>query len=268
MIDQNAKIHASAVIEDGAVIGANCEIGPFCHIGSQARLGSGVICYSHVAIMGDTEIGDETRIWPHASIGSHPQDLKYAGEDTKLVIGKRNMIRESTSISLGTVQGGGITQIGDGNLFMIGAHIGHDCIVGNNIVFANNAAISGHAVIEDGAIIGGQAGVIQFARIGRGAMIGAGSMVAADVLPYGLTMAERPHLAGINYVGLKRRGVDKDGLRAIKAAVDEVFASSEGVRAHAEQMKTAGGHHEYVNEILDFLLADSSKSFLTPKAEK
>ena len=268
MIDPTAHIHPSSLIEDGAVIGANCVIGPFCVIGAKVRLGRGVECISHVAIAGDTEIGDETRIWPFASVGHQPQDLKYAGEDTKLVIGKRNMIRESTSINLGTAQGGGITRIGDGNLFMIGAHIGHDCVIGNDIVFANNAAIAGHVTVEDGAVIGGQAGVIQFARVGRGAMVGAGCMVIHDLIPYGLCMGDRPELSGVNYVGLRRRGVEKDGIRQMMKRIDQLFDGTEGLRARAQALKDEGGNEAHIDEILDFILAQSNRSYLSPKDEK
>ncbi len=264
MIDESAFLHPSSVVENGAVIGANCHIGPFCVVGAKVKLGRGVRLHSHVAIAGDTEIGDETQIWPHASIGHQPQDLKYNGEETKLVIGKRNMIRESTSINTGTVQGGGITQIGNDNLFMLGAHIGHDCIIGNDIVFANNAAISGHVRVDDGAIIGGQVGVIQFTRIGKGAMIGAGSMVAADVLPYGLTNTSRAELANLNLVGLKRRNVSREGIRALQSLYKNLFDGSEALRVRAQQLSDAGDVTTEMKEVIDFILEESDRSFLSP----
>ncbi len=264
MIDNSAFLHPSSVVENGAIIGANCHIGPFCVIGADVKLGAGVILHSHVSIVGDTEIGDETQIWPHASVGSRPQDLKYAGEKTKLVIGKRNMIRESTSINPGTAQGGGVTLIGDDNLFMLGSHIGHDCIIGNGIVFANNAAISGHVRVDDGAIIGGQVGVIQFTRIGKGAMIGAGSMVAADVLPYGLTNAARAELTNLNLVGLRRRGVDKGRIRDLKKLFDELFDGSKGMRSRAEELQGRDDLTDEMREVIEFILEDSDRSFLSP----
>ncbi len=262
MIDVSAFIHPTSVVENGAVIGANCHIGPFCVIGPKVKLAQGVVLHSHVAIAGDTEIGDDTQIWPHSSIGHQPQDLKYSGEETKLIIGKRNMIRESTSINPGTEQGGGVTRIGDDNLFMLGSHIGHDCIIGNNIVFANNAAISGHVRVDDGAIIGGQVGVIQFTRIGKGAMIGAGSMVAADVLPYGLTTAPRAALTNLNLVGLRRRNLGKGDIRALKDVYDALFDGKEGLRARALELNKAGNHSKESQEVIDFILEGSDRSFL------
>ncbi len=265
MIDKTAKIHPSSVVEDGAVIGANCEIGPFCVIGPNVVLGQRVKCHSHVAISGRTQIGEDTQIWPFASVGSRPQDLKYQGEETELVIGARNMIRESTSINLGTAHGGGITKIGDDNLFMIGSHIGHDCMIGNSIVFANNAAIAGHVHIDDHVIIGGQAGVIQFARIGRGAMIGAGSLVEADVIPYGLTVGERPFIKGLNYIGMKRKGATRSELNELKKLYERLFDGSESLRGRAEQLLQDYQDNAHAKEMLNFILSKSDRSFLTPK---
>ncbi len=268
MIDNSVFLHPTSVVENGAIIGADCHIGPFCVIGAEVELGKGVKLHSHISIAGDTKIGEETEIWPFASIGHHPQDLKFAGEKTSLIIGKRNKIRESTSINVGTSGGGGVTRIGDDNLFMIGAHIGHDCQIGNGCIFANNAAISGHVTVEDGAIIGGQAGVIQFARIGKGAMIGAGSMVSADVIPYGLTSGPRAELHNLNLIGLRRRNVDKDGIRAVKAIFEQLFDGSKGLRARAEELKGDEDLNEQVLEILDFILDRSDRSFMSPPKDE
>jgi len=260
------SIHPSAIIEDGADIGPDCQIGPFCHIGGGVRLGKGVRLHSHVAIAGDTAIGDETEIWPFASVGSQPQDLKFAGEKTKLRIGARNMIRESVSINPGTAGGGGLTEIGDDGLFMLGTHVGHDCRVGNGVVIANHASLAGHVQVGDGAIIGGLAGIHQFVRIGEGAIIGALSMVVADVIPFGSVSGERPRLAGLNLIGLKRRGLARDEISALRAAYKALFIGEGTLRTRAEAMLESA-NSALVQEILDFVLSDSDRSFCTPKAK-
>jgi len=260
------SIHPSAVVETGAVIGAGCRIGPFCHIGSKVRLGNGVCLHSHVAISGDTEIGEGTEIWPFASVGSQPQDLKYAGEPTKLVIGARNKIRESVSINPGTLGGGGITRIGDDCLFMLGTHVGHDCDVGNGVVVANHASLAGHVQLGDGVVIGGLAGVHQFVRIGEGAIIGALSMVVADVIPFGSVIGERPKLAGLNLVGLKRHGVSRGDISGLRAAFKALFAEEGTLKARAEAMLESP-KNDLVKKVLTFVLSDTERSFTTPKAK-
>ncbi len=260
-------IHSSAIIEKGAEIGSGCHVGPFCHIGAGVRLGEGVRLHSHVAITGDTVVGDKTEIWPFASVGSQPQDLKYAGEKTKLRIGARNMIRESVSINPGTAGGGGLTRIGDDCLFMLGTHVGHDCRVGNGVVVANHASLAGHVQVGDGAIIGGLAGVHQFVRIGEGAIIGALSMVVADVIPFGSVSGERPRLAGLNLVGLKRRGLTREEISALRGAYKTLFSGDGTLRARAEAMLERADN-ALVREVLEFVLSDSDRSFCTPKAKK
>ena len=258
-------IHPSAVIEEGAIIGANCKVGPFCHIGAQVRLGDGVELFSHVVIAGDTIIGDETRIWPFASIGHQPQDLKFAGEASRIEIGARCMIRESVSMNPGTEGGGGLTSIGDDCLFMLGTHVGHDCRVGNRVIMANNASLAGHVIVEDDVIIGGLSGIHQFCKIGKGAVIGAVCMVTNDVIPYGAVIGERPDLSGLNLVGLKRRGIDKSTINGLRAAFGDVFAESGNLKdrvAHARKEYTGNA---LVTEVLDFLEADSNRSFLIPR---
>jgi len=259
-------IHPSTIIEDGAVIGAGCRIGPFCHIGAEVRLGAGVRLHSHVAITGDTVIGDETEIWPFASVGSQPQDLKFAGEKTQLRIGARNKIREGVSINPGTTGGGGLTSIGDDCLFMLGTHVGHDCRVGNGVVVANHASLAGHVEVGDGAIIGGLAGIHQFVRIGEGAIIGALSMVVADVIPFGSVMGERPRLAGLNLIGLKRRGLSREEISALRAGYKALFEGQGTLRQRADAMLESADNAQ-VRQILDFVLSDSDRSFCTPKAK-
>lgn len=265
MIHTSADIHPTAVVAPGATIGAGTKVGPFCVIGPEVVLGEGLELQSHVVVAGTTRIGDETRIWPFASVGHQPQDLKYAGERTELIIGARNMIRESTSINPGTAGGGGVTRIGDDNLFMLGSHVAHDCVIGNNVVLVNNAAIAGHCTIEDGVIVGGQSGVHQWCRIGRGAMIGAVSMVTADVIPYGMVVGERGRLSGLNIVGLKRSGLDRAKLHQIRAAYQAMF--HDGAGTLAERVGQAAKDYPdnaQVQEIVAFVSGASDRSLATP----
>ncbi len=263
-IHPTAEIHASAVVEDGATIGEGCRIGPFCCVGPKVVLGPRVHLKSHVVITGMTEVGEETVIFPFATVGEIPQDLKFKGEQTRLVIGKRNRIREGATLNTGTEGGGGVTLVGDDNLFMTGAHVGHDVIVGNNVVMANQAALAGHCVVADDVIIGGLSGIHQFVRIGRGAIIGAVTMVTNDVIPYGLVQSARGELDGLNLVGLKRRGVGRGDITALRAAY-QMLAQGEG--AFQERAARLGEETEsaYVQEIVDFISATSGRSFLTPK---
>ncbi|MCO5126601.1 MAG: acyl-ACP--UDP-N-acetylglucosamine O-acyltransferase [Rhodobacteraceae bacterium] len=262
-IDPSAEFHPSAHIEAGAVIGPDCRIGPFCLIGADVRLGRGVTVKSHAVVTGDTRIGDETTIFPFATIGEVPQDLKFKGEKTSLVIGARNRIREHVTINTGTEGGGGLTQVGDDCLIMAGAHVAHDCRIGNHVILVNNAALAGHCVIEDEVILGGLSGVHQFVRVGRGAMIGALTMVTADVIPYGLVQGPRGTLDGLNLVGLKRRGLDRGGIAALR---DLFGALSDGnFRESARQAAEVADATPQVREVLDFILGPSDRSFLTPR---
>ncbi len=258
-----SQIHPSSVIEDGAVIGADCTIGPFCVVGSDVRLGDRVELRSHVVVTGDTVIGDDTVVFSFAVIGEIPQDLKFKGEQCSVVIGARNRIREHVTVNAGTEGGGGITRIGDDNLLMAGCHIAHDVHLGNNVVIVNSAAIAGHVIIDDNVIIGGLSGVHQFVRIGRGAIIGAVTMVTNDVIPYGLVQAPRGELDGLNLVGLKRRGVSRQDITSLRAAF-QMLAQGEGT--FHERAKRLGDETEsdYVREIVDFVMGDSDRSFLTP----
>ncbi|MCF6273006.1 MAG: acyl-ACP--UDP-N-acetylglucosamine O-acyltransferase [Rhodobacteraceae bacterium] len=259
------SIHPSAIIEPGATLGAGVSVGPFCHIGDGVRLAAGVRLHSHVAITGDTEIGADTQIWPFASIGSQPQDLKFAGEKTSLRIGARNMIRESVSINPGTKGGGGLTSIGDDNLFMLGSHVGHDCIVGNKVIVANHASLAGHVELGNGAVVGGLAGVHQFVRVGEGAIIGALSMVVSDVIPYGTVIGERPRLSGLNLVGLKRRGVPRSDILALRAAYKSLFEGEGTLNSRALALLEAEDN-PLVQQVLAFVLDQSDRSICTPEA--
>jgi UDP-N-acetylglucosamine acyltransferase len=203
-----SNIHPTAIVEDGATIGSSCKIGPYCCIGSGVTLDDNVFLESHVVISGNTFVGKGTKIWPFSSVGSDPQDLKYLGEATTLIIGQNNLIRECVSISTGADGGGGITRIGNDCLFMLGSHVGHDCKLGDNIVIANNSAIAGHVIIEDNVNIGGLVGVHQFCRIGSHSFVAGGSLVRKDVPPFVKAAREPLSYVGINSVGLRRRGFD------------------------------------------------------------
>ena len=255
-------IHPTAVIEDGAQIGAGVQIGPFCVVGPRVRLADGVVLKSHVAIAGDTAIGEGTVVFPFASIGEVPQDLKFKGEDVRLEIGARNRIREYVTMNPGTGGGGGVTRIGDDGLFMAGCHVGHDCQLGDRVILVNNASLAGHCHLDDDVIIGGLSGVHQFVRIGRGAMIGAVTMVTADVIPYGLVQGPRGHLDGLNLVGLKRRGASRADILELREMLDRLGGGS--FRDTARHL-AEGESGAMVRDVLDFILGPSDRSFLTPR---
>ena len=197
-------IHKTAIVDSKANVAASTEIGPYCVIGPNVTIGENVKIHSHVNIFGNTIIGKENKIYPFASIGNDPQDLKYNGEETKLIIGDNNKIREYVTINPGTTGGGGLTKVGNNCLFMISSHIAHDCLVGNNVIIANNVPLGGHAIIENDVIIGGNSAVQQFTRIGKMAMIGGMTGVLHDVIPYGLSTGNRNTLNGLNLIGLRR----------------------------------------------------------------
>lgn len=225
LIDPSARIHSTAIIEEGAVIGANVEIGPYCLIGKDVKIGSGTKLHSHVVINGRTEIGMDNQIFQFASIGEINQDLKYNHEPTRTIIGDRNRIRESVTIHRGTVQGGGVTQIGDDNLFMINAHIAHDCHIGNRCILANNATLAGHVTLDNFVIVGGMSAIHQFVVIGSHVMLGGGSMVSQDVPPYVMAQGNHAQPFGVNLEGLKRRGFEKATMHAIRNVYKLIYRS-------------------------------------------
>lgn len=256
-------IHPSAVIEYGAQIDPSVTIGPFCMIGAQVVLHADVVVKSHAVVTGQTEIGEGTVIFPFAVIGEIPQDLKFKGEASRLVIGKRNRIREHVTMNCGTEGGGGLTKVGDDGLFMAGCHVAHDVILGDRVIMANNSAAAGHCIIDDDVIIGGLAGIHQFVRIGRGAIIGAVTMVTNDVIPYGLVQAPRGVLDGLNLVGLKRRGVSRSDITALRAAF-QMLAQGEGTFHDRAQRLGEETNSDYVREIVEFVTAETGRHFLTP----
>ena len=256
-------IHKTAIIDSKAEISTNVEIGPYATIGPNVEIGENTLIQSHVNITGNTTIGKGNKLYSFASIGSDPQDLKYKGEETTLLIGDNNTIREHVTINTGTVQGGGVTKIGNNNLIMIGAHIAHDCIIGNNIVMANNTAIAGHAEIEDFVIIGAKCGVQQFTRIGKRAMIGGMTGVLRDVIPYGLSTGNRNYLNGINVVGLRRDKVSNKDILGLTDAYKEIFKTE----VLSENLKNLNGKYTdnpLVKDVLDFINKDKKRPICTP----
>ena len=259
-----SDVHPSAVIEDGAEIGEGCRIGPFCHVGPQVTLAAGVELRSHVVVAGRTDIGAGTVVFPFAVLGEVPQDLKYDGEDTRLSIGARNRIREHVTMNIGTGGGSGRTRIGDDGLFMAGCHVAHDATIGDRVILVNDCAIAGHCTLGDDVIVGGLSGVHQFVRIGQGAIVGAVTMVTHDVLPYGLVQGPRGVLDGLNLVGLKRRGVGRSDIAALRAAFG-VLRDGEGTFVDRARRIAAETDSDHVRRMVDFVLAGSDRQFLTPR---
>ena len=261
-IHNSSTIHPNAVIDEKAIIGKNCNIGPFCYVSSEAVLEDNVELFSHVSIMGKTIVGNNTKIWPFASIGHQPQDLKYNGEPNELIIGSDNKIRESVSINPGTKGGGGLTKIGNECLFMLGSHIGHDCKLGNKIILANNAALAGHVVLEDRVYVGGLSGVHQFVRIGEGAFIGALSMVTKDVIPFGMVYGERAKLMGFNLVGLRRLGFGNKHINELKGVYESIFCQSSTLQKRILDINTM--NNPLIQKVLDFIKAEKDRAILNP----
>ncbi|OSN10569.1 acyl-ACP--UDP-N-acetylglucosamine O-acyltransferase [Lonsdalea iberica] len=252
MIDQTAFIHPSSIVEDGAVIGAGVHIGPFCWIGSQVEIGAGTVLKSHVVVNGVTRIGNDNEIYQFVSIGEVNQDLKYAGEPTRVEIGDRNRIRESVTIHRGTAQDEGLTKVGSDNLLMINTHIAHDCVVGNHCILANNATLGGHVSVDDYAIIGGMTAVHQFCVIGAHVMVGGCSGVAQDVPPYLIAQGNHATPFGINIEGLKRRGFDKPTLHAIRNTYKLIYRSGKTLDEVKPEIEALAADHPAVQAYLDF----------------
>lgn len=260
----DAQIHPSAVIEAGAQIGPGCRIGPFAVIGPEVALAAGVEVKSHAVVTGWTDVGAGTVIFPYACVGEVPQDLKYAGERTRLIVGARCRIREGATLNTGTAGGGGVTRVGDDCLLMTGVHIGHDAQIGNGVIMANQVAIGGHAVIADKVVIGGLSGVHQFVRIGTGAMIGAVLMVAHDVLPHAMVRGPRGEVDGLNLIGLKRRGASREELRALRDAYDALAAPDRSLAETARALLDSTDSPR-VREIAAFIVEGSDRAFLKPR---
>ena len=259
-------IHSSSVIDKKANIGKNVKIGPFCYIGPNVELQQDVELVSNVHIEGNTKIGRGTKIFPFASIGTMPQDLKFQGETNSVLIGENNMIREYVTINPGTKGGGGKTIIGNNCLFMISSHIAHDCKVGNNVVIANNVPLGGHVTLEDSVVIGGNSAVQQFTRIGRLAMIGGMTGVLKDVIPFGLSFGNRNYLQGINLIGLRRKKYENKKILELDVAFKKIFSSD---KLHENLAKINGEFktNDLVKEVIDFIAKDKKRPICTPLAK-
>jgi UDP-N-acetylglucosamine acyltransferase len=258
-------IHKSAVIDKTAEIGAGCSIGAFSLIGPGVKLGENVRIHSHVVVTGRTSIGAETEIFPFASIGHQPQDLKYKGEPSTLTIGARCIIREGVTMNPGTEGGGMATIVGDRCAFLANSHVGHDCKVGHDAIFSNNVMLAGHATIGDFVILGGGAGVIQFARVGSHSFVGGMSALENDLIPYGMAIGNRAHLNGLNIVGLQRRGFSRTDIHSLRRAYRLLFADEGGLMERVEDVSTEFKDHPIVTEILTFIRAGGKRSLCTPK---
>jgi UDP-N-acetylglucosamine acyltransferase len=260
-------IHPTAIVEDGAKIGDNVTIGPYCVVGPEVELDDGVELLPHVVVGGRTSVGSNTRIFPFASIGLAPQDLKYKGEASRLEIGCNNIIREQVTMNPGTEGGGMVTRTGNNCLFMVGSHVAHDCQIGDHVILVNNATMGGHVEIGEWAILGGLSAVHQFVRVGRHAMVGGMSGVENDIIPYGSVVGNRARLSGLNVVGLKRRGFSREVIHALRNAYRLLFAPEGTMTERLNDVAELMPEVEPVMEIVDFIRTDSSRSICQPHLE-
>ena len=260
-------IHKTAIVDQKAEVSKSANIGPYSVIGPNVQLDDYVEIQSHVNISGNTKIGAETKIFPFASIGTQPQDLKYKGEKNALIIGKKNIIREYVTINPGTEGGGGLTKIGDNCLFMISSHVAHDCKIGNNVVIANNVPLGGHVLIEDSVIIGGNSAVQQFTRIGRLAMVGGMTGVLKDVIPFGLSFGNRNYLKGLNLIGLKRRKYENKTIMELQEAYKKIF-SSKNLHENLNKINGEFKDNKLVQEVTEFISKDKKRPICSPSSEE
>lgn len=258
-------IHPTAVVAEGASVGAEVVIGPYCVVGGDVVLGDRVRLQSHVVVDGRTRIGEGTQIFAFAAIGNPPQDLKYHGEPSELVIGANNTIREHVTMNPGTEGGGMLTSVGDDCLFMVGSHVAHDCHIGNHVILANNATLAGHVTVGDFAIIGGLSAVHQFVRIGAHSIVGGMSGIENDLIPYGSAMGERARLRGLNLVGLQRRDFSRDQIHTLRTAYRLLFAQEGTLSERLDDAVRLYSDNEAVLEIIEFIRGDASRAILQPK---
>jgi UDP-N-acetylglucosamine acyltransferase len=258
-------IHPSAIVEAGAKLGDGVEIGPFCVVGPEVELADGVELVSHVTVAGKTTVGRRTRIFPFASIGHQPQDLKFHGEPSTLAVGADCIIREGVTMNPGTEGGGMVTTVGDRCAFLANSHVGHDCRVGNGVVFSNNVMLAGHCTVGDFVILGGGAAVIQFARVGSHSFLGGMSGLEQDLIPYGMALGNRAHLSGLNIIGLQRRGFSRADIHNLRRAYRLLFADEGALMERVEDVAAEFKDNPIVSEILDFIRAGGKRSLCTPK---
>jgi len=261
-----SDIHTTAVVEDGASLGHGVTIGPFCHVGPGVTLADEVVLHAHVVVAGHTDIGARTVIFPFSSIGHAPQDKKFSGENSTLEIGSDNVIREHVTMNPGTSGADGVTRVGSFGFFMTGSHIAHDCQVGDNVTFANNATLGGHCRIEDFVILGGLSAVHQYVRIGEHAFIGGMTGIGNDVIPFGMAIGNRAFLSGLNIVGLKRQGFEREQIHDLRKAYRLLFATEGTLKERIEDVEAMFGTDPCVKQILDFIRAQSDRSLCVPAA--
>lgn len=259
-----SNIHPTAIVAEGARIGAGVTVGPYCLVGEHVVLGDGVKLISHVVVEGRTSIGDGTEIYPFASVGHRPQDLKFSGEPSTVSIGRNCTIRENVTINPGTSGGIMKTVVGDNCLLMASSHVAHDCQLGNNVVVANYGGIAGHCQVDDFVILGGATVLHQFVRIGAHAFIGAQSMVDADVIPYGMAVGNRAKLAGLNLVGLKRRKFDREAIHRLRAAYRMIFSTEGTLRERVEDASALFSDDVLVQDVVSFVTARNDRPLLMP----
>jgi UDP-N-acetylglucosamine acyltransferase len=267
-IPKSARIHSMSIVEDGAVLGENVTIGPFCHVGPKVVIGDNVELVSHAVVIGRTTLGNNNRIFPNAVVGADPQSVHHHGEETTLIIGDGNTIREGVTINTGTASGGGVTSVGNGNLFLAYSHVAHDCKLGNDIIMSNNVLLAGHVTVEDRAILGGGSAVHQFSRIGRQAFVGGLSGVAYDVIPYGMLNGNPGVLSGLNIVGMTRAGISRETIHRVRKAYKEIFEGDEAIRIAAANIREKYLDCPEVIEILDFIAADAERALSSPNRGK
>jgi len=261
----DAQIHPTAIVESGAKLGAGVKIGPYCVVGPEVTLGDECELISHVVVAGRTTIGPRTRIFPFASIGHQPQDLKYKGEPSTLTIGSDCIIREGVTMNPGTAGGGLHTVVGNNCAFLANSHVGHDCQVGNNVIFSNNVMLAGHCTVGDYAILGGGAAVIQFARVGAHSFLGGMSGLENDLIPYGMAVGNRAHLSGLNIVGLQRRGFSREMIHDLRRAYRLLFAAEGTLKERVDDVAAEFADHPLVQEIVAFIREGGKRSICTPR---
>jgi len=259
-----ANIHATAVVDPSAKLGTNVEIGPFCVIGPDVELGDGVVVHSHAVITGRTTLGPECKVFPFASIGQAPQDVKFHGEPSTLTIGAKTIIREHATVNPGTEGGHMSTKVGSNCLLMIGAHVAHDCEVGNSVTLVNGATLGGHVTIGDGAIIGGLSAVHQFVRIGAYAFIGGMSGITADVIPFGMAIGNRANLCGLNIVGLKRKGFPRDQIHELRQAYRMLISTEGTLKERLEDVESMFSTNPLTKQVIEFIKTQSDRQFCVP----
>ncbi len=257
-------VHPTAVVDPKAELGEGVRIGPFCMVGPDVVLGNHVELVSHVAVAGRTSIGEKTRIFPFASIGHPPQDLKYSGEPSRLVIGARNVIRECVTMNPGTAGGAMETRVGDDCLFMANSHVAHDCVVADHVILANCVCLAGHCTIGEYAILGGLTGLHQNTRIGAHAFVGGHSAVVGDIIPYGMAVGNRAKLTGLNLIGLKRRNFDREAIHQLRAAYRMIFAREGALRERVDDAQTLFSTAPLVHEVLDFIIEGGDRALCLP----